>query len=105
MNWDMIINVGMFALGICFILVAIAQLLWGDFDDDDNDEDFEVITEESLKDVKYDDAGLHEMLDVKLNEIKEDINALDISEQELAIVMVNGGAYAYQGCIDEFDDE
>jgi len=85
MNWDMIINVGMFALGICFMLVALAQLLWGDFDDDDDDrfdgttadddycpysdfvevpkdsnhfvddhtdeydEDFEVITEESLR--------------------------------------------------------
>ena len=130
MNWDMIINVGMFALGICFMLVALAQLLWGDFDDDDddrfdgttadddycpysdfvevpkdNDEDFEVITEESLKDVEYDDAGLHEMLDIKLNEIQDDINTLNRNEQELAIVMVSGSAYAYQSCIDEFGDE
>ena len=35
MNWDAVINIGMFALGCCFVIVAMAQLLFGNYDDDD----------------------------------------------------------------------
>jgi len=28
MNWDSIINIGMFVLGTCFIIVATAQLIF-----------------------------------------------------------------------------
>lgn len=51
MNWDMIINVGMFGLGCCFVLVAIALLLFGNFDDDkDEDDDFEVVGRPNVED-------------------------------------------------------
>ena len=40
----MIINVGMFGLGCCFVLVAMALLLFGNFDDDEDENDnFEVV--------------------------------------------------------------
>ena len=38
MNWDMIINVGMFALGCSFIIVATAILIFKDFDDEKGQE-------------------------------------------------------------------
>ena len=40
MNWDMIINVGMFGLGCCFVLVAIALLLFGNFDDEEKEMEY-----------------------------------------------------------------
>jgi hypothetical protein len=39
MNWDMIINVGMFLVGCTAIIVATAQLCFGDFEEDDDDWD------------------------------------------------------------------
>jgi hypothetical protein len=40
MNWDMIINVGMFVVGCTASIVAIAHLCFGNFDDD-RGEDYE----------------------------------------------------------------
>ena len=123
MNWDAVINIGMFVLGTCFIIVATAQLIFMDDDDDDDnddsrhfvddhtdeyDDDFEVITEESLADIDDEDMSLDELtykcIDQCLNVVSEQIKEQD--DPRVAFIMVDGASFATQALIDKkFNDD
>ena len=102
MNWDMIINVGMFALGCCFVIVAMAQLMFGDFDDDEE----ELLPEEGLKPLHDCDDGSHdeEWEDVTnpfkkgLDQVQTDIDGQD--NPLVASMMVGAASQVVQEMID-----
>ena len=117
MNWDFLINMGMMILGVSFMLVALAQLMFGDFEEDEDDEDKYDGTTADEDYCEYSDfvkvpeeASIHEfkeltlkdMLSVKLDEIQDSITEQD--DMEIAVIQVAGAAHAYEACIDEFEN-
>jgi hypothetical protein len=105
MNWDSVINIGMFVLGTCFIIVATAQLIF--MDDDDDDDDMEPFVEDDNDDYDgewaEDFASPEELRYKAIDHCLETVSK-QIREQDdirVALIMVDGASFATQALIDK----
>lgn len=120
MNWDSVINIGMFVLGTCFIIVATAQIIFMEDDDEDEPDDGEVElspeemwelygegeepkSEESKLD--FDEDGMtdeeimYKAIDNCLEIVSEQIKEQD--DIRVALIMVDGASFATQALVDK----
>tara|TARA_R100000700_G_C3174255_1_gene148895 strand:- start:1940 stop:2242 length:303 start_codon:yes stop_codon:yes gene_type:complete len=100
MNWDMIINVGMFGLGCCFVIVAMALLWFGNFDDEKEEIEFypPELFENDIEDIVQ---STHDDISNKLDQVQKDIDALD--EPMVASIIVKMATDDVQDMIDDLE--
>jgi len=100
MNWDMIINVGMFGLGCCFVIVAMALLWFGNFDDKEEEMEFypPELFEDDIEDIVQ---NTHDDISNKLAQIQKDIDTL--GDPLVASIIVKMATDDVQDMIDELE--
>ena len=118
MNWDSVINIGMFVLGTCFIIVATAQIIFMEDDDPDEDEDdWDGINPfvdggddsddevELSSELDFDEDGMtneeimYKAIDNCLEMVSEQIKEQD--DIRVALIMVDGASFATQALVDK----